>query len=531
MKNQIYLLGIILLLPNFINSQENKNITTNIKLDSLKGLIKDEVKKNLDDEDSIEIGFFSKVQSKVRIFTKKEGEKYKKKEHLDSLRKEVILLNSIVIDSIKKDFVYDSKKVLLVAKALTLVEIKKIDGEIENIIDTYNKNKLTLVEFQTKTDSLYKEKEKIIKRKVKKLKKDFGSIDNKKLGILRKKSKVLLDKEKNAWDIEKITIDVFEGLIIDLVVTLKHKNNNEVRKFTNNTSISIVRFRKFTSHKLFETNGSGSFVRVKDVLDYTSKTGLNYFPENALVEIGKTETTKSLFLKRNLKSILDFRIYTDLLGLLDEESNGIINFEASSTIKISPSPIAFGFEWIFFKEIKPYFNYSRFDKQDRAILTDTITATTFEIKNKLHLIRNAFIKAGFELNVLQIKSSKEFPFAFSIPFLYEFNMTEVGLVNEKIKVNTYQMGSGLNLNLRRTKSFGLNLGMSYSEVKNKHIINSLKQESSFHLLGFNSEIYFYNPKDQNSAFFLRLNTKRVIKGENNYSSIQFGYKKAFSFSK
>ena len=335
------------------------------------------------------------------------------------------------------------------------------------------------------------------------------------------------------WDIDNISIDVFEGQIIDLVITLKHKNNSQVRKFTNNTSISIVRFRKYTLHKLYETNGSGSFVRVKDVLDYTSKTGLNYFPENAQVDIKADENTKPLLLKRGLKSILDFRVYTDFLGLIDEESNGIINFEASSTIRISPSPFVFSWlEWMAFKEIKPYFNYSRFDKENRAISTSQIGTTSLNsIDNRLSLIQNAFINAGFELNALQMKASKEFPFAFSIPFFYEFNMTEVSLGSEKIMVNSYQMGSGINLNLRRSKSFGLNLGMSYSEVKNKHSIDALKQESSFHLLGFNSELYFYNPKDQNSAFFLRLKTRRIVHHENNFSSIQFGYKKAFSFSK
>lgn len=588
MKNKIYLLGVVLLLSNLVNSQ----ISTNIKEDSLKKFIRTEVKTILENQDSIYIGVFTKLKSKVKVFSKNnrsfskdklnrisrrfdsekisdkifkviEGRHLVYEEEINSIvtyliKKQTdsidVLIGEVRKDSMvnyidfqekfnnflksKREIKKKTKQELINIFSISKIIPKKADSivhlVIQNQIETIDNGIKKLrkdigishLEFKEKFNNLSKKKTKLIKENKIKLIKYFRSINNEYTHVLNR-------SEKDSWRVERVLIDVHEGLIIDLTVTLFNEVSQRKRRFTNTNSVSIVRFRKYGHHKLFETNGNGNFVRVKDVLDYTANTGLNYFPDNALVTIGENDTKKPLQIKRGLNSILDLRVYTDFLGLLDEESNGIINFEASSTIKISPSPFVFSWlEWMLFKDIKPYFNYSRFDKQNRAIATDiTTSASTFKINNKLNLIQNAFIKAGFEVNVLQMKASKEFPFAFSVPFFYEFNMTEVSLGSEKTMVNTYQMGTGLNLNLKRTKSFGLNLGMSYSEVKNKHSLNALEQEGSFHLLGFNSELYFYNPKDQNSAFFLRLKTRRIIHHENNYSSIQFGYKKAFSFSK
>ena len=516
MKNLILLLAVALLFLNAASAQEKEK-----QKDSSQKVINDKVKAVLEKKDSIEVGFFSKRKSKIRIFTKSE---YKNKdEWFDSIYKQVDSLNNIgkILDRLEGEF--NSKEVTKAINQLLKHKVDSINKKIEALRKDTDINMDT---FEKEWNRLSKSKVELKKAKEKNLKKYFATVDKSKIKEIKKNNIGL-------WDIEKVSIDVFEGQIVDLVITLTNINDKRVRKFTNNTSISVVRFRKYGLHKLFETNGSGAFIRVKDVIDYTSNTGLNYFPDNAMIDFEKNDTIKPLQIQRGLKSILDLRVYTDFLGLIENESNGIINFEASSTIRISPSPISkLKGEFLFLKEITPYFNYSRFDNENRAIPTDTTNnASNFKLKNKLSLIQNAFVKAGFELNVLQIKAQKEFPIAVSFPFFYEFNMTEVALGAEKLKVNTYQMGTGIRIGFKRTKNFGLNIGMSYSDVKNKQSANTLKQESSFHLLGFNSEVYFFDPKDRNSAFFIRLKTRRVTYKENNFASIQFGYKKAFSFSK
>jgi hypothetical protein len=522
MKNKTLFLGIALLLSNLVNSQ----ISTNIKPDSLKVLMKDAFMKAMEEIDTVKVGFFSKSKPKVRIFSK--AQKDKTMDELDIIQLETNLLNNNakILDSIKNRRVYDSVAVNKIINALMLKKVKSIDSLIKVTTENYNKLKLSSTDFQNQITLLFKKKEEFIRVKEEDLKNYFATIDTELIDAIKK-------NDKDLWDIEEIDIDVYDGLIADLIVTLTHKNSKSIKRFTNKVSISVLRFSKYGHHRLYETNGSGNFVRVKDVLSYTSKTGVNYFPDNALVNIGKEETTKPLQIKRGLKSILDFRVYTDLLGLVDEESNGIINFEASSTIKISPSPVAMAWtEFLFFKEIKPYFNYSRFDKENRAIETTfNTTLSKYEISNNLNLIQNAFISTGIELNLIQLKLQKEFPFSLSFPLVYEFNMTEVLLGTEKVKVNSYRTSLGVSANFRRTKNFGLNIGFFYSKVDNKYGSEYLIQSPEFNLYELNSELYFYNPKDVNSAFFLRLNTRRITDREINYASIQFGYKKAFSFSK
>lgn len=523
MKKDIIVAVLFFCTSSTLVSQET--ILTNIKTDSLKVLMENSVKKALQEIDTIEVGEFYKLDSKVRVFTKKEA---KHKEHeLDSLQNLVqkFNYNKKLLSALEKQHKIDTVNVAKIVSELVLKDIEAIDNKLREIINNYKDQKITLKEFQEKSKKLYKQKDSISNTKENLLKKYFGSFNVKSSDVFK--------TTLNAWSIEEVDIDVYDGLIMDLTVSLRNEVTNKVKKFTNKVSISVLRFRKYGHHKLFEANGGYNFVRVKDVLGYSSKTGNNYFPENAVISIGKNEQKKSLKLKRGLKSILDLRVYTDFLGLIEEESNGIINFEASSTIKISPSPLAMLWtEFLFFKEIKPYFNYSRFDKDDRAISTELIPGSTqHKISNNINLIQNAFIRTGFNLNLMQIKMQKEFPFSISVPLIFEFNMTEVQVGSENLKVNSYLTSIGLNANLRRTKNFGLNLGLYYSQVDNKLNSDLLVQTPEFNLLELNSELYFYNPKDINSAYFLRLNTRRIINSEVNYATIQFGYKKAFSFSK
>lgn len=75
--------------------------------------------------------------------------------------------------------------------------------------------------------------------------------------------------------------------------------------------------------------------------------------------------------------------------MINEDSNGIVNFEAFSKIFLAPNNVGLVH---FFKDVKPFLNYSRFDNNDRFISIKNDT-----IENKLSLKQKAYITLELSL--------------------------------------------------------------------------------------------------------------------------------------
>lgn len=333
--------------------------------------------------------------------------------------------------------------------------------------------------------------------------------------------------KNDTWKIDREEINIEDGFITDILVVLKNQDN-KFKYFTNKSPISLPRFFHYNNWKLREEGKRKNFILLIDVLRYEAQRENNYVPDNEKIKLeNKTnKDSKNLSLNKSLNSLLNFRIYTDFLGLINEESNGIINFEAYSKIFLVPNNIGLVH---FFKDVKPYLNYSRFDNNNRFIKTQNDTIT-----HKLSLKQKAYITTGINFNTLEFKIAKEYPFSISIPAKVELNIVESDSTltrKSKSKLNTITYGLGFHANFRRINNFGLNIAVEidrFRYLKSNGIV--LKNNSWFTTLGTSAELYYYENKE--SAFFIRFNSRRLIsEGDENYATIQFGYKTALNFSK
>lgn len=355
-----------------------------------------------------------------------------------------------------------------------------------------------------------------------------------------KYSKEIIDyylNRKIIWLVNDIQIEIKDGFIIDVLVTLIEKLDSEIkipkkRYFTNQYSSSLVFFNNYEVDELKERGGNKTAtIQLFDVINYQHKMGKNFTPNDRTINISRKEGFKDLTLDNNLDSFLDFRIYSDFLGLINETPNGIINFETSSNIIVNPKK---WFSKHIFKSITPFLRYSRFDNNNRKAF---LKQSDSSLVRKLDLEQKSFLSIGLNFNIFEYKPSKETPVTFSFPFGFRMNITEAGIKDDDSEennttVNTLVYSTGLNAEFRRINNFGLNLGLIYEWYDQKSNSDIISPFDTFNTIGVSSELYYYSPKNKNSAFFLRFRTNRLfsIDGLENYAAVQFGYKSSLNFS-
>lgn len=479
-----------------------------------------------------------------------------KKENSDVLGTFTINKNPITIKNDGKDFI-SAKEAKIYSDLLAINKYSKkenkerkkvVEEYFKKKIDSLNAKKIDLIN-SIKTDTLKgkesitfikKQLEKIeeISKQINNLKNDGEDIFNK-FFKEDKFSKKLIDfiQRKKIWLVDNVEIEIKEGFITDILVTLIEKNdgdnkNPEKRYFTNRFTTSLAFFNSYSIDCLKERGGNkNATIQLFDVLNYQHKMGKNFTPNDRVITITRKEGFKDLTLDNNLDSFLDFRIYSDFLGLVNETPNGIINFETSSKIIIYPKKLFF---FQFFKSITPFLRYSRFDNDNRKAYLNPIDSI---ISRKLDLEQKSFLSIGATFNVFEFKLSKELPVTFHIPFTFKMNITEVGLENDDFQennsiTNTLVYTTGANADFKRINNFGLKLGLIYEWYDQKSNSDAIKRINTFNTIGISSELYYYNPKNINSAFFIRFRTNRLFNddGLENYAAVQFGYKSTLNFS-
>ncbi|MDY0780573.1 hypothetical protein [Tenacibaculum sp. IB213877] len=405
--------------------------------------------------------------------------------------------------------------------------IKKIKADSIKVLDKKIKN-LALSLNKSSSDSIS-----IISREIKKTIDERERLENKTniqliedlTGVTQSSLEDVLDIQER-WKVDKIDMYIEDGFITDISVSLFNEvtNSPERRHFSNRSPISILRFHHYNDWILWEENNKSKGIYLKNVLRYQHVRGNNFSPENKRVVLTRKEPNEILELNNNLNSFINLKVYSDFLGLINETPNGIISFEASSDIHLVPGNI--GLIHIG-KKISPFVRYSRFDNDDRAIIINNN-----KIDNKLELSQKAFIVSGLDLNLLEVKLGKEYPFSFSIPVRFQLNIGETNnsTSNSSDNINTVVWGSGISANFRKIRNFGLAISVDLNLYDHKNNSDIIEKVKDFSTIGVNAEMYYYDSTNKNSAFFLRLKTERILNNEENYASIQFGYKTALNFN-
>lgn len=385
-------------------------------------------------------------------------------------------------------------------------------------------------------DSSVGKEEKELEEEVKDLKNQLAELkegSDQQIGVIRYKNvkdnkvtiyqKPTLTENPNlntTAEIDSTEIEIRDGFIRELRVF-----TNKGR-FTNRSPIPLFRFTERYKYEIDSDPPFSNYIVLGEVLSYDPALGNNYTPDNVKITLkhnGKEEKHR-LTTNEGLANYIDYRIYSDFLGLMDEDTNGIVNFEASACIPLMPSNYG-NTNIYFFKALRPLIRYSRFDKEDRVITPESIgePVTSYRINNKLDLLQRSFVNAGLTLDLFTYDPQKSL-ILINIPFKISFNLTEVQLL-EKDNITSTNYGSGIELKVSRTNNFGMTMYGYVMEVRHHHSENkNLERINPYTIYNVGSEMFFYNSKQKSSAVFLRFNYTSKFTTSHNFFQLQIGYK-------
>ena len=117
--------------------------------------------------------------------------------------------------------------------------------------------------------------------------------------------------------IKKVTLLIKDGYILDINV---YSDKDE--QFTNGKAPITISTRRFSlGDSLRSTSLKNRAIILRDFLQY--KPNNTFAPEDGFITLDASKKCDSLFRNVGLNSVLDFRVYTDALGLVAKEANGI----------------------------------------------------------------------------------------------------------------------------------------------------------------------------------------------------------------
>lgn len=332
----------------------------------------------------------------------------------------------------------------------------------------------------------------------------------------------------------KPEIAVSEKEIDSVVVTIKEGEIEFLKvKLTDNSyfintqaPISLLNIEKRFDDKLFNPVDK-SYIFLKDALNFNTDKRFNFFPSDGTfyltnnLEHPKREV--KVFANNGLNSFIDFRVFTDLLGALDNQPNGLLQIEARSKIYLHRSNVFNRFMYIFYG-LEPYLGISKFDTK-----YDTIKiANTKDTINRMNLFQRSFIKVGLKLNVFRWDFRPSNSLYFNLG--YQFNAGNISVRDSKNKADSIVATGILNtpyielgLSSMRLNNFGFEGEVKYMFQqlnKNKYFTNSGYNR----LMNFSVTAFYYPGTKPKDRFFVRFSDYlNYSDRREDFYQLQFGY--------
>lgn len=296
--------------------------------------------------------------------------------------------------------------------------------------------------------------------------------------------------------------------------------------FESNKPLHLQQFKKFASKSpLRDVSVDSVTIKMRDLVWYVANLdNQNYSPEDGVYILTPTDTVAHLAVDTNLNSYLDYRLYSDLLGLLGDEGNGLIQTDISSTITYNSFPVAPGM--YVFNYIKPTFKLSKFDSEFRAQVVPN-EPQMIDL-NRLQFNQLAFLELGITLNLFKVNLFQHSFDLLNFGADFKYSRVQFGETEETKTLNASALFIETRAQFMKYKNFGFELASQayFQNIKDNEVIGSgeyydyLKTEFSM----------FYHPNDKaQDKIFLRFQSFSDYLFNDFYTQLQFGYKSQLNF--
>lgn len=318
---------------------------------------------------------------------------------------------------------------------------------------------------------------------------------------------------------------------IKLGAVISYKRNDNITRAIEN--ISIILKRKASDSELVILQAD--YLNKRNL---TTEDNLNETQKKEFDSLKYSMNQVTLTDDDNLEKIIDYRVYSDFLGLINETSNGIVNFEAKVKIPLMHANIR-NTNFYVFKNISPEVRYSRFDNKDRLIEIAENQNNQMVLKSKIDMLQKTYLTAGFRTEAVKWIPKNAFV-EFTIPLFTYFNLAENRTTMDnpdgttesgdlpKENLTSVIYGGGFQMTVNRSNNFKFDLGCNISQVKHlEKEENVLDKIGVFNMYNVYAEVSFVK-KNTNEGVFLRFNYNEEFGSPQNFFQFQIGYKSSFN---
>lgn len=360
------------------------------------------------------------------------------------------------------------------------------------------------------------------------------------------------------YKFKSVSFELHDGFFTDIKVLVLDENGSE-HLFENKASVSVLNYSHVApKNYLFYKHPTNQKQIVKyddyknlrvllsDVLMYFSKPGYNFIPNDFTMEL-PTKDDDGISLNANqpvkykikentsLQNVIEFRVYTDFLGLFSDSPNGIVQFQGKGDFYIFPFRINNNkFDFRLIDKISPFVNFSRLDAEVREVETTIETNTnTITVNRNLDLIQKAYLEMGSKISVFNVKFLKEAPFRVIGYMPIQYQIADIKINDEFKNIQAFVLGGGLNFEFKRFNNFGFNYSIDISKYsfKNLNTIPNFEVPNNFSVFNNQAEIFYHPSDDKNQSIFLKLKTVKEIGNTDAFYQLQFGYRFSIGISK
>ncbi len=357
--------------------------------------------------------------------------------------------------------------------------------------------------------------------------------------------------------IDSVSIEFYEGTMKKIVV-MGTLNQKELI-FTNKVAISFSSFSDFKevgNIELVEFAESDNrySIKLQDLLRYVPKLQLNsedYSPGNSVISV-KPSSKSIILLKEKQSQLLNAKIYSDFVGLDEEEPNGLIQIEVSKNITINPAKIIIdkksqNFYFGYLNSYEPTVTIRKIEGNNREFVlkqssSDTLSdfVSTLELHQFANLDVNAINLNLFVIEAPNLKSTFKINSKFSLLRTTLQDTIPLNTVTNQLRdriVTTLFYGGQASWILKPDPRYGFDLsfGLGMMDPLDEDLavvddtrlyLDSGEKESSSLISSFSLDTFLQlNPENANKGkIFFRARNHWLFSHPNiNYFQIQFGY--------
>ncbi len=327
------------------------------------------------------------------------------------------------------------------------------------------------------------------------------------------------DQKKDPITIGTTSIEIRQGTIVSISVqTTSGTVYSNSRSFIELSEINNYRCDKLHTY-------GGNYIKTCDFLAYVGSRAFPSDTSYSFTEAGK----KAVRIKTGLNNIFQARLYSDLLALAGDESNGLVQSEVSFKSNLHNRNIRNCTGYIF-HYVYADFGLSRFDSKFRTVTaSDSTNDDTLDVVDFMDIYQQSFVTSTIKINVFEWFVNRSYS-SFSVNLLTGLNAARyrdsIDLPVRRINMPYY--GGEILFHAKPFDNFGLVTSYSLKKMHFYGIENLPSAGDPKLTYCVNMEMYWNPSGKEANRIFARFRYTDMFGPSLPFSQFQVGYAVNFS---